>query len=121
MRNLWIGVLLGASACRAGGAGSGSPRSIVVEVDNPVGNARKDVGVTVPVASLGDTSPYGWSVYDGETELPVQVDDTDTDGAPDVLAFQVSLGPQEHKSVKLVEKAPSRFPKRSHAVVHPEF
>ncbi len=119
MRYSWMGVFLLMSACRAHG-GASRP-SITLEVENPSDGARPAANVAVSLATLGEVDPLELALFDGASELPLQVDDVDTDGVPDVLAFQVNLASKEHKSLRLEHKAPSRFPKRAHAVVHPEF
>src|SRR6266498_3408740 len=103
-----MGVFLLMSACRAHG-GASRP-SITLEVENPSDGARPAANVAVSLATLGEVDPLELALFDGASELPLQVDDVDTDGVPDVLAFQVNLASKEHNRCGSSTRRPVGFP-----------
>ena len=110
-----------ASAQAAQTSAALEPPSTPLEVSNPGDKPRKAANVTLALSELGSVPAWNLALFEGEQELPLQVDDVDADGNPDTLAFQVDLGPKETKRLELVQKPPKRFPKRTRAVVHQEY
>jgi hypothetical protein len=119
------------AGCRRGpGVGQDVPLDRVVEfdVENPHDFARPATNIAVSLADLAATakefSPSCLTLYDGLNEVPFQLDDIDQDGAPDVIAFQVTLEPKQRKRLELFYNAARslliRYPARAHAAVHPE-
>jgi len=118
------------AACKRSGVGQDVPldRVLEFELENPLEVARPAVNITVSFADLAavakEFSASCLTLYDGNAEVPLQVDDLDQDGTPDVLAFQASLQPRQRKRFELFYNAGRsiliRYPPRAHALVSPE-
>jgi hypothetical protein len=124
-------VALVAAGCKRPGVGQDVPLDQVLEFDieNPHDSARPAANVTVTLADLATSAGKDFSascltLYDGNGEVPYQLDDLDQDGSPDVLAFQVSLQPKQRKRLELFYNSGRaiaiKYPPRAHAAVHPE-
>jgi hypothetical protein len=128
-----VAVVALAAACRhPGSAGQDVPldRVMKIVVENPSDIPRALPNFTMAVAELAaaarDFNPNCIVLYDGDVEVPVQADDLNLDGAPDVIAFQApSLKPKERRVLQLFynpgRNVLMRYPKRAHAAVRPEF
>jgi hypothetical protein len=126
-------LLLAAPACRVSNVGQDVPldRMVKIEIENPLDTLRPAVNIMIPLADLvavaKDFTSSSLALYDVDAQdalVPCQVDDLDQDGAPDVLAFQLSFQPKQRKRLDLCynpgRSVQWRFPSRAHAAVHPE-
>jgi hypothetical protein len=103
-------------------------RILYLDVENPFDVPRPSANVTIAIADLialaKDFSTSCLVLYDGETMVPHQVDDLDQDGAPDVIAFQLTLQPKQRKPLELFynpgRAIQMKYAPRAHAVIHPE-
>ncbi|HTX19183.1 MAG TPA: DUF4861 domain-containing protein [Bacteroidota bacterium] len=101
-----LGFLFGISVLpMAAGTGAAKVDSIVFTASNPLDLARPDEAISIPLSVLAklrpgfDAATYG--VYAGQTEIPSQLDDTNRDGAPDLLTFVTDFAPRERKELVL--------------------
>jgi unsaturated rhamnogalacturonyl hydrolase len=90
----------GGIAAAPGAAGSGGASELLVEIHNPIGEARASETVSLPLADLQRRAPGlepKRTVVTDAVGIPVlsQWVDLDGDEKPDALVFQVSLGPSE--------------------------
>lgn len=83
----------------------GSRDSLILVVSNPISVQRLDEAISIPVSLLRAKNP-GFDprtcvLYSGGSEIPSQVDDTNRDGAPDLLTFVTDFAPSEKKIIIL--------------------
>jgi len=97
--------LCAGSASAKEGAPQSLPESLAVYASNPLAIARTDEAVSMTVASIQKEvptfDPRSSTFYSGGAEIPSQIDDTDRDGAPDLLTFVTDFAPNERKSIIL--------------------
>ena len=79
--------------------------SLVIFLQNRLNVSRVDEPVSIDLAAITKRFPgikaAGCAVYDGGIELASQVDDTNREGAPDLLTFIASFSPNEKKKIVL--------------------
>ena len=79
--------------------------SITVDVTNRLNIGRQDVPISIKVVSIQKKFPHfnprACAIFEKGIEIPSQVDDTNRDGAHDLLTFVISLLPHERKKIIL--------------------
>lgn len=73
--------------------------TLELKIDNPLNTPRKDVPVTLDLASQTPISIKSATVYSGTTQLPCQLDDLDGDAKADQLVFVADLPANESATV----------------------
>ena len=95
-------------------------KTLYVEIENAWTNDKPDYPVVLQVKDLKCSFDIqSATLFDGEKEIPSQVDDLDRDGAGDEIAFVVDMPAQTTKKLRLTvsaaEAAPDRYPARVYA------
>ncbi|MGA7160209.1 MAG: DUF4861 domain-containing protein [Bacteroidota bacterium] len=111
------------SATVIGGPRQPSTDSLVIHATNPMAMTRIDEAISVPVALIlakaPTFDPRSCTVYSGGIEIPSQIDDSNRDGAPDLLTLVTEFAPNEVKAIVLHwgnEAAPKKnYKKRTQA------
>ena len=79
--------------------------SLTFYVTNPLAAARTDEAVFLDVSAVrakdANFDASSCVLFSAGSELPSQVDDTNRDGAPDLITFVADFGPKERKAVVL--------------------
>src|SRR5215467_12653912 len=130
--------LLAAAISPLMGSAQSTPslHQVAINISNPSDQPRFAEDIVVPFAGLRKLSPdinagsLMVTVQSGDpkthreiVELPSQVDDLDSDGEADELAFQIDLKPRETRAVTIEYGEPdqiyrlcSEYPKRTYAL-----
>jgi hypothetical protein len=79
------------------------PQSFHVTVKNPMNSERNDVVIELDIKSVkakhNNFNPDAFIVFDGEKELPSQVEDVNGDRTPDRVLFVTNFRPNEQKDI----------------------
>lgn len=98
------------------GAVKASTKSVVVEVENNWNKAKSDEPVVLKISDLKTGFVVkSATVWDGEKEIPSQLDDLNSDRKADELAFLINIDPQTKKTFKVVlsdQKSDKKYPSR---------
>lgn len=99
--------------------------SLVIFLTNPLDIQRIDEPITINLLSIEAKITHfnarAFAVFDGNKEIPSQIDDMNRNGTPDILTFVADFAPKERKKIMLKytpdksESIPREYTKRTQA------
>lgn len=99
-------------------------KEIKFYLKNPISLNRTDEAVQIKLEQFTNTKIdfSKISVYDGDKEIPFQIDDLDMNNIPDHITLVLNFEPEERKEIKILNKpSQANFKKRTQAELSRKF
>lgn len=101
-----------------------SDKEINIYLTNPISIERIDEPVQINLERFGKLKfdPLKISVYEGDKEIPFQIDGLDMNNVPDHITFVLNFQPNERKKITIYNKpSQTNFQKRTQAELSRKF